>query len=116
MKKTLLAGLMCGVLMTAPIFAGPVAADTITGITFYGGDGGSNWTWNGQGWTTLNTGWYVLGISSTPNGTLVNQSDTTISVPFDSSYWLYADPTFLGTTPKIEVTTTGQGMLTTIFT
>jgi hypothetical protein len=98
------------------IFAGPVAADTITGITLYGGDGGTNWSWNGQGWTTTNTGWYVLGVSSTPNGTLVNQSNTTISVPFDQHYWLYAEPTFLGSTPKVDVITTDNGTLTTIFT
>lgn len=118
MKKILLAiGLMCGVLMAANTFAGPAAADTITGITLYGGNGGSTWAWNGQGWTTIqDKKWYVLGVSSTPNGALDNQSNTTISVPFDSSYWLYAHPTYLGTTPKIEVITAEHGTLTTFFT
>lgn len=100
------------------IFASPVAADTITGITLYGGetDTDSMWAWNGQGWTTTNTGWYVLGVSSTANGTLVNQSNTTISVPFGPDYWLYADSTFLGRTPKVDVITTDKGTLTTVFT
>jgi hypothetical protein len=91
-------------------------ADTITGITLYGGNGGNNWSWNGQGWTTTNSGWWVLGVSSTSNGALVNQPDTTISVPFNENYWLYAEPTFLGSTPKVDVTTDELGTLTTIFT
>ena len=104
------------VVFLVTIFTGPVTADTITGITLYGGNDGTNWSWNGQGWTTTNTGWWVLGVSSTPNGTLVNQSNTTISVPFDQHYWLYAEPTFLGSTPRIDVITTDNGTLTTIFT
>ena len=115
-KKLKKLNLALAVVCVVTILAGPVAADTITGITLYGGNGSTSWSWNGQGWTTTNTGWYVLGVSSTPNGTLANQSDTTITVPFDQHYWLYADPTFLGATPKVEVTTVEKGMLTTIFT
>jgi hypothetical protein len=96
--------------------AGPAFADIVTQITLSGGDGGKNWSWNGQGWTTADFWWYDLGVSSTPNGTLVNNPDTTISVPFGQDYWLYADPTNLGETPKVEVITTEKGTLTTIFT
>jgi len=97
------------------IFAGSAMADTITGITLWGGNDGTNWVSNGQAWSATNNGFWPLGVSSAPNGTLVNQSGTTISVPFDQHYWLYAEPTSLGSTPKIEVITE-KGMLTTIFT
>ena len=104
------------VVFLATSLAGSAVADTITEITLYGGNGGTNWTWNGQGWTTADHWWFDLGVSSTPNGPLVNQPNTTISVPFGQDYWLYADPTYLGTTPKIAVTTIEQGTLETIFT
>ncbi len=117
MKKTLLAGLMCGALMTVAIFAGSVAAYTITDITLSGGEiVGGNWAWNGQGWSTSNPLWCDIGVSSTPNGTLLNDPTThMISVPFNSDYWLYAWSTSLGSTPKIDVTT-DSGTFSTIYT
>lgn len=93
------------VVFMVTLFAGPASAETITGITLYGGEGGSAWSWNGQGWDTYNNYWWVLGVSSTPNGALVNHSDTTVSVPFNQDYWLYAEPTSLGSTPKVTVVT-----------
>jgi len=116
MKK--LSVFLCGLLMAVTILAGPAAAaTTITGITLWGGEdyGTTNWYWNGQGWTTHNTGWWVLGVSSTPNGSLDNKSDTTISVPFNHDYWLYAEPTDLGMRPKVKVTTDTGEELTAIF-
>lgn len=116
MKKHVF-GFMVIAIMFAFIFAPGAQADTITGITLYGGDGGTSWSWNGQGWTTTGSGWWVLGVSTTPNGALVNQPYyTPVSVPFPGNYWLYAEPTYLGSTPKIDVTTVDLGTLTTIFT
>ncbi len=113
MKKWQLA---LAVTFTVVSFASLAAADTVTEITLYGGNGGTDWVWNGQGWTTADHWWFDLGVSATPNGPLVNDADTTISVPYDHYYWLYADPTALGDTQKIEVTTLEKGTLTTFFT
>ena len=103
--------------MTVAIFVKPAKADTITGITLYGGNNGATyWSSNGQIWdTSFNNGIWVLGVSSTSNGSLVNNPGATFSVPFNSEYWLYAEPTYLGTTPKLTVTTTELGTTETIF-
>jgi len=118
MKKKYFFELACVLLMTVAIFVKPASADTITGITLYGGyNGTTDWVGNGQIWDTYAyNGIWVLGVSSTPNGTLSNNIDDTISVPFNSEYWLYAEPTYLGETPKLTVTTTDLGTTETIFT
>jgi hypothetical protein len=108
------------VVFMVTLFACPVAADTITAITLAGGNVvGTNWVNNGNAWTTINNGWFVLGVSATATGSLVNNSNTTISVPFDHDYWLYAADIGVTSTsgnPKVEVTTVALGTFSTIFT
>ena len=106
----------CGLLIVVSLLTAPVMASTITGITLQGGNTPSGaWEWNGQGWSTDIPNWYVLGVSSTEGGTLVNNPDKTISVSFGPEYWLYATQTFLGSTPKVTVETDNR-TFTTIFT
>ena len=92
------------ILLAATLIATPAQAITITGMDLYGGSGGATWVSNGQIWSVSNPAMYVLGVSATPNGTLVNQA-TSISVPFNQNYWLYAEPTTLGSTALINVFT-----------
>jgi hypothetical protein len=114
-KKRLFTFIAAAIVL-AFVFAPGVHADTITGITLKGGDMGMvSWYWDGQGWTTNATGWYVLGVSETPGGALINHADTTISAAFPGSYWLYADATYLGSAPMIEVTTAELGTLSAVF-
>jgi hypothetical protein len=101
-------------LLAATLIATPALAITITGIDLYGGSGGAAWVSNGQIWSVSNPAMYVLGVSATPNGTLLNQA-TSISVPFNQNYWLYADPTTLGSTALINVFTVELGTLSAIF-
>lgn len=108
-------GFMVIAIMFASIFAPGAHADTITGITLYGGDGGASWAGNGQVWTATTVGSWVLGVSSSAGGPLLNNPDKTVSVPFNQSYYLYAEPTYLGSTPQIVVTTQNLGTLSTIF-
>lgn len=109
--------LACGVSMALVLFAAPAEAVTITGMDLNGGSGGAAWVSNGQIWSVNNPGLYVLGVSATANGALVNQgaSGTTLSVPFGRNYWLYADPTSLGTTVNLVVYTVELGTLNGIF-
>ena len=106
--------LMQSVLLAATLIAAPAEAITITGMDLYGGSGGAAWVGNGQIWSVSNPAMYVLGVSATPNGTLVNQA-TSISVPFNQNYWLYAEPTTLGSTALINVFTVELGTIQAIF-
>lgn len=106
--------LMQSILLAATLIATPAEAITITGMDLYGGNGGATWAGNGQIWSVSNPAMYVLGVSATPNGTLVNQPNS-ISVPFNQNYWLYAEPTTLGTTALINVFTIELGTIQAIF-
>jgi hypothetical protein len=77
------------------LLAGSAQAVTITGMTLYGGAGQ---VWN----TVFNDFTWELGVSSAAEGPLLNTDETTISVPF-GNYYLYAEPTNLGSNPKLEV-------------
>lgn len=88
---------------------------TIEGMTLWGGtgttffDGSDPWVSNGQIWTTTNSnGWWVLGVSSTPGASLLNSltpgpTYTTISGLDFGNYYLYAEPTDLGSNPQLQV-------------
>lgn len=81
-----------------------------TGTTF------SNWSWNGQGWNTYADSWWVLGVSSQANGPLINQANKTIPSSPMGTYWLYSEPTSLGTNARLVVNLSDGTVLDSIFT
>lgn len=92
-------------------------AATIEGMILWGGNGDQEGTWssNGQIWDTFNNSYWVIGVSAEPGGVLLNQSDTTITGLLGRDYWLYAEPTNLGSNPKLEVFLSDGSVIRAIF-
>ena len=111
--KRLIMMLLCVFLL-----AGSAQAVTIEGMSLFGGDGATFDTWqsDGQAWSTLSwsTAW-VLGVSSSPGGPLLNQADTSISGLSVGNYYLYAEPTYLGNNPQLVVYLSDNTNIAAIF-
>lgn len=97
--------------------SGAAQAVTIEGMELWGGSvSGPNWFGNGQIWNTFNDGRWVLGVSQTANGALLNNATTTeLSGLALGNYWLYASPTSLGTYAKLDVYLSDSTVTSAIF-
>jgi hypothetical protein len=72
----------------------------------------------GNFWKTGIVDSWILGVSNSPTGPLINNSNTTITdAPF-GTYWLFADSLYdvsLGTTPELQVYLSNGSVLDTFF-
>lgn len=91
------------------LLAGSAQAGIINRMTLRGGNGDTFGVWvpNHQSWSCPTGGGYILGVSKNPGseptyGPLLNKPDTSIDIPA-GVYYLYAEPTFLGNNPKLQV-------------
>jgi hypothetical protein len=98
--------------------AGSAQAVTIEGMTLWGGTGSTLGTWNsnGQIWDTFPDAIWELGVSSAPGGPLLNAANETITGLSFGNYYLYAEPTSLGSNAKLDVNLSDSTVLTAVFT
>ena len=104
MKKIFVLGLLCW------SFASHAASTTISGIVLNGIPG--------EYWTTGVVFSWVLGVSNSPTGPLINNPDTTIPDAPLGTYWFFADSSYnvsLGTTPELTVYLSDGSVLDTFF-
>jgi len=109
-----------GILLTIILFLFLISleAANISSMVLRGGSGTtlSTWSWNGQGWNTYTDSWWVLGVSAQANGPLINQANKTIPSSPLGTYWLYSEPTSLGTNARLLVNLSDGTVLDSIFT
>lgn len=78
---------------------------TIEAMELYAGKFDSNNVWGATGalWNTYHDTHWVLGVSQVAGGPLLNHSNTTISGLDYGTYYLYAEPATINTSPKLVI-------------
>ncbi|MBK1642647.1 hypothetical protein CKO12_12325 [Chromatium okenii] len=106
---------ICGSFFAASSLASPV---NITEITVYGGSynyATAIFNGSGQSWTTKPAGGWILGVTATSTGPLLNNPNKSISIPLGQDYWLYAEPTTIGSAAQINITTSNGFNFRSVF-
>jgi hypothetical protein len=100
-QKTILIGLIAMLALSMALSS--AQAVTIQSITLDGGNGTTLATWTPTiaVWTTENVNHWVLGVSSSSGGPLLNQANGTLTGISLGGYFLYGDPYPWGTNPKL---------------